>query len=217
MPLGSIRIAGGSGRVRVRAVPDVDEVSVDGAAATVDGTELTVDAGSSRVEVRMPEGMDLVVGTSSGIVEVLGRVGSVAIVTNSGKVSVDEAATVDIRTSSGKVDVGEVSGDCRIVGGSGRVEVARCGAAHVTTRSGRIVLREVHGRAHAHCASGKIELTMATPEDVDAETVSGKISINMPHGTNVRIDTPTSASVAASGEHDCVVVARSGTGRVVVR
>ena len=216
-PIEVIRVAGGSGTVRVRAIPDLDTVTVEGARLVIDGSEATVEAGSSRVAMRVPEGVDLVLGTSSGRVEVIGRVGSVAIVTSSGKVSVDDAAAVDIRTSSGRVDVGAVSGDCRIVGGSGRVDVRRCGSAHVTTKSGRINLRDVHGLSQAHCASGRIELTMATANDVDAETVSGRITVSMPEGANVRVDTPTRASVAASGEHDCVVTARSGSGRVVVR
>jgi DUF4097 and DUF4098 domain-containing protein YvlB len=217
VPIELIRIAGGSGAVRVRAIADLDTVSITGATAAVDGAELTIEGGSTRAEVRMPPGLDLVVGTSSGRVEVLGRAGSVAVVTRSGKVSVDEAAAVDIRTSSGRVEVGTVAGDCRIVGGSGRVEIGRCGSAHVTTDSGRITLREAHGPAHAHCASGRIELEMASANDVEAETVSGRITITMPAGANVRIDTPTSATVVVDGEPDCVVTARSGSGRVVVK
>lgn len=216
VPLASVRVATGSGAVRVRAIADLDTVSVTGATVAIEGDEMTVDGGSRRAELRVPAGMDLVIGTSSGSVEVLGRAGAVAIVTASGRVRVDEAASVDIRTSSGKVAVGSVAGECRIVGASGRVDVGRCASGHVTTRSGRITLREVHGPANAHCTSGRIDLTMATPSDVDAETVSGRINIAMPAGARVRIDTPTSATIAVDGEHDCVVTARSGSGRVVV-
>jgi DUF4097 and DUF4098 domain-containing protein YvlB len=216
MPLTVVRVATGSGSVRVRAIDDLDTVSVSGAAAQVDGDAMTVDAGSSRAELRVPAGIDVVIGTSSGRVEVLGRVGSAAVVTSSGRVHVDEAGSVDIRTRSGKVTVGAVTGECRIVGGSGRVDVGRCGAAHVTTASGRIDLRAVHGTAHAHCASGTIDVKMATAHDVDAETVSGKIRISMPAGTNVRVDTPSSATVGVGGGEECRVVARSGSGRVVV-
>lgn len=217
VPLETIRIAGGSGRVRVRAVADLGEVSVDGAAADVDGAEMTIDGGSSTVELRVPEGIDLVIGTSSGRVETFGRLGSVAVVTNSGKVSIDEAEVVDIRVDSAKVEVAVVTGDCRVVGGSGQVTIGRCGSAHIATRSGRITMRAVHGRAQVHASSGKIDVTMATPSDVDAETVSGRITITMPAAARVRVETPTSATVAVDGEHDCVVTARSGSGRVVVK
>ena len=138
------------------------------------------------------------------------------MVTSSGKVLVDEATAVDIRTRSGKVEIDSVAGECRIIGGSGAVTVGRCGPAHVTTNSGRITLRDANGAVSAHCASGRIDITMGTASDVDAETVSGRISIAMPAGTKVRVDTPNSAVVAANGECDCVVTARSGSGRVVV-
>jgi hypothetical protein len=120
VPLESIRIAGGSGRVRVRAIADLDEVSIDGAAVVVDGTEVTVDGGSSRVEVRMPEGLDLVIGTSSGRVDMIGRAGTVAVVTKSGRVSIDEAEAVDVRAGSARVDIGDVVGECRVVGAVAR-------------------------------------------------------------------------------------------------
>jgi DUF4097 and DUF4098 domain-containing protein YvlB len=212
-----VRVTTSSGSVVVYADAAADAVTARGAAADVDGDRVTIEGGSSKAEVRVPEGMDLVIGTSSGRVEVRGAAGSVAVVTRSGKVVVEAATSVDIRSSSGRIDVESVDGECRIIGGSGRVTVDRCGSAHVTTGSGRIVLRHVHGRAHAHCSSGRIDLTMATASDVDAETVSGRISIAMPAGARVRIDAPTSATIATDAEHDCVVTARSGSGRVVVR
>jgi DUF4097 and DUF4098 domain-containing protein YvlB len=216
VPLQLLRVAGGSGSIRVQAIDGLEAVTVTGAATEVDGAEMTVDSGHRRADVRVPAGLDLVLGTSSGRVEVLGRVGSVAIVTASGSIRIEEATSADVRTSSGKVEIGAVQEECRVVGVSGRIDVGRCGAAHVTTKSGRITLREVHGPAHAHCVSGRIRLTMATAGDVDAETVSGRITIAMPAGANVRIETPTATTVPVGGEHECVVRARSGSGRVIV-
>jgi DUF4097 and DUF4098 domain-containing protein YvlB len=212
-----VRVTTTSGAVIVRSEPGLDGVISLGAPVEVDGATVTIDGGSTRAELRVPEGMDLVIGTSSGKVDVRGTVGSVAVVTTSGKVSVDSASSVDIRTASGKVDVDMVAGECRVVGGSGRVTIGCCGPAHVTTASGRITLGEVHGATHTHCASGRIDVTMATANDVDAETVSGRIVISMPAEVKVRLDTPSKAAVDVAGEYDCVVTARSGSGRVVVR
>jgi DUF4097 and DUF4098 domain-containing protein YvlB len=217
VPLELLRVASASGAVRVHAEAGLDEVLVNGAPIVVEGSGATVDGRSSKLTVRVPEGLDLVIGTSSGRVEVHGRVGAVAVVTTSGKVAVDEAASVDIRTASGRVDVNASAGECRILGGSGRVTVGRCGPAHVTTDSGRITLRDVRGEVRAHCASGRIDIEMTTASDVDAETVSGRISIEMPAGAHVRVDTPSHATDDDRGEHDCVVTARSGSGRVAVR
>ncbi len=212
-----VRVTTTSGAVIVRSEPGLDAVIAAGSPVEVDGSTLTIDGGSTKTELRVPEGTDLVIGTSSGKVAVRGTVGSVAVVTISGKVSVDRAASVDIRTDSGKVHVDVVTDECRVVGGSGRVTVGRCGSAHVTTVSGRITLDDVHGPTRTHCSSGRIDVTMATADDVDAETVSGRIVISMPAEATVRLDTPSNATVQASGDHDCVVTARSGSGRVVVR
>jgi DUF4097 and DUF4098 domain-containing protein YvlB len=212
-----VRITTTSGAVIVRSEPGLGAVIAAGSPAAVDGATVTIDGGSRKTELRVPEGIDLVIGTSSGKVEVRGTAGSVAVVSTSGKVSVDSATSVDIRTASGKVDVDVVSGECRVIGGSGRVTVGCCGSAHVTTASGRITLSEVRGATHTHCSSGRIDVTMATASDVDAETVSGRIEISMPPDANVRLDTPSTAAIDVSGEHDCVVTARSGSGRVVVR
>jgi DUF4097 and DUF4098 domain-containing protein YvlB len=160
--------------------------------------------------------MDLVIGTSSGRVRVAGSVGSVAVVTTSGKVQIDDAASLDVRTSSGRVTVANSRGEARVISRSGDVEIDHSGVADVTTTSGRIVLHDVAGTARAHCASGKVDITMAGAHDVEAETVSGRISILLPAGTRARIDTPSAGSVDAEVDHDCVVTARSGSGRVDV-
>ena len=75
-----------------------------------DVSPFTVETSSSAVEVRVPEGTDLVIGTTSGKVTVEGRVGAVAVVTSSGRVSIDHARSVDARTKSGRVHVGYAEG-----------------------------------------------------------------------------------------------------------
>ncbi len=212
-----IRVATTSGSVIVRSEPGLGAVISAGSPVEVDGPTVTIDGGSTKTELRVPEGIDLVIGTLSGKVDVRSSVGSIAVVTTSGKVSVERAASVDIRTASGRVEVDVVTDECRIISGSGRVTVGRCGPAHVTTASGRITLGEVHGAIHTHCSSGRIDVTMATASDVHAETVSGRIMISMPADAKVRLDTPSTAAVDVSAAHDCVVTARSGSGRVVVR
>jgi DUF4097 and DUF4098 domain-containing protein YvlB len=104
----------------------------------------------------------------------------------------------------------------RVVSTSGRIDIERSGGADVTTTSGRIALGDVTGPVRAHCASGRIQIHMAEPHDVDAETVSGRIDISLPAGTRARIDTPGAGAVSTAADDDCVVVARSGSGRIVV-
>jgi len=176
----------------------------------------TIDGGSSRVRVLVPEGTDLVVGATSGRVTIEGRVGAVSAMTTSGKVSIADAESVDVRSRSGRIEVKRTAGTCRAIATSGRVEVGRCGDADVTSGSGRISLEDVNGRVRAHCSSGRIEISMGGAHDVDAETVSGRITVSLPAAVRALVvPLPGDAAVGAD-DCDCVVVARSGSGRVDV-
>ena len=212
----TVRVTTTSAAVHVTADAELDSIVAGRVPIAVDQSVATIDSVSTRVDLRVPEGMDLVIGTSSGRVRVAGTVGSVAVVTRSGSVQIDDAASIDVRTKSGRVVVANSRGEARVISASGKVEIDHCGASDVTTTSGRVVLRNVAGTARAHCASGRVDITMADAHDVDAETVSGRISISLPEGTRARIDTPSAGSAAVSGEHDCVVTARSGSGKVDV-
>ena len=142
-----VRITTSSGAVRVTA--EADRTACWSSVAALDVSPFTVDGHSSAVEVRVPEGTDLVIGTTSGRVTVEGRVGAISVLTTSGRISIDQALSVDARTKSGRVHVAYAEGVCRIVSASGRVEVDRCGAADAASRSGQVVLADAHGRAHA--------------------------------------------------------------------
>ncbi len=181
-----------------------------------EGSPTTICGGSSKVEVRVPEGTDLVIGSTSGKVTVEGRVGTVSVLTNSGRISVADAVSVDARSTSGRVEVGRADGVCRVVSTSGKVEVGRCGAADAASGSGRIALDEAHGPVRASCTSGKITVTVAGAHDVDAETVSGRIEVSYPADVQPLVASSAAEVAAATPGHDCTVVARSGSGRVVV-
>jgi len=177
---------------------------------------MTIDGDSSAVEVRVPEGTDLVIGTTSGKVTVEGRVGAVSVLTTSGRISIDQARSLDARTKSGRVDVGHAEGVCRIVSASGRVTVDRCGSADAASGSGRVVLADAHGHVRATSTSGKVSVAVAGAHDVEAETVSGRIEVSYPDGVRPLVVSSDADVAAAIQGHDCTVVARSGSGRVVV-
>ncbi len=211
---GVVRVATGSGAVHVTA--EADRTECWSSVAPLDGLPLTVEADSSKVRVRVPEGTDLVIGATSGRVTVEGRVGAVSVLTTSGRISIDRAASVDARSTSGRVQVGHADGLCRVVSTSGRVEVDRCGTADVACRAGRIVLAEAHGPVRANCTSGKIVVTVAGAHDVEAETVSGRIAISYPADVRPLVVSSGTDGADPTSGHDCTVVARSGSGRVVV-
>lgn len=214
--VGTVRISTSGGSVHVIAERDRHEVtSSTGPIPGGDGP-VTIDGGSSKVVVRVPEGTPLVIGSTSGRVTIDGRVGAVSVVTASGRISVERAASVDARSASGRIEVGRADGECRVVATSGRVDIGSCGRADATSASGRIVVRDAQGPVRANCTSGKIQLVMAGAHDVEAETVSGRIEVSFPEGVHPLIaDSAARDTIERSG-HDCVVVARSGVGRVVV-
>ena len=212
----SVRISSLSNRVQVIG-EDHDDVSVRGdARVTQDGTQTTIDSVQSRLVVSVPAGTDLVIGTESARVDVAGQVGSLAIVTESGRIIVEQAASIDARTKSARVTVGHVDDGCRIRTTSARVQVSGCRDADVATDSGRITLTGVNGAVRAHCVSGRIEIELDSANDIDAETVSGRITVSLPPG--VRAHRPSEQDDAAPAAElcDCTVVAKSVSGRVVV-
>lgn len=213
----AVRISASNGRVELFAKA-TGEFRLKGAADVIDDDgRVTISNVRSRLEVYVPVDTDVVVGTTTGRIQVNGRVGHLAVVTESGRVEVDAAASVDIRTESSRVEVGEVTGVCRIRSTSGKVEVESCGDADIAGRSGRIELLRVDGEVEAHSVSGRIELAMASVHDVHAETVTGRIEVSLPKGT-VAFRPPESArgTLPPPGT-DCTVFAKSTTGRVVVK
>jgi DUF4097 and DUF4098 domain-containing protein YvlB len=211
-----VRISSTNHRVEVTA-EDRDDVAVSGKANVSQGEDgiTTVDDVRSKLHVRIPSGTDVTVGTTSARVEISGRVGAAAVVTQSGRIELDHARSVDARTDSARVEVDRVDEGCRVRTESGKVEVRSCGAADIATSTGRIELGGVDGDVKSHCVSGKIEIAMVGAHDVDAETVSGRIEVSLPAGVRVHRPAGVTASPAVDA-YDCTVNARSVTGRVDV-
>jgi DUF4097 and DUF4098 domain-containing protein YvlB len=212
----TVRISSTSGRLRIVAEGDAPIAFEGRADVAHDDGVVTIDAGSGSLLVTVPEGSDLIVGATSGRVDVTGRAGNVAIVTGSGRVTIDSAGAADVRTGSGRVEIGSVDGECRVRSFSGRVVIRRCGRADVAGGSGQIRLEDVHGQAAAHCVSGRITIALASAADVTAETVSGRIDVSLPHGVRVHRVTSIGDPGLRPPDTDCTVAARSGSGRITI-
>ena len=129
--------------------------------------------------------------------------------------AVERAQSTDVRSNTGRIDIGRSEGLCRVRSESGSISVASCQRANVTTESGRITLQGVQGAVQAHCTSGRIDIEMATANDIEAETVTGRIAISLPKGVRA-FRTEATAGQATPDGADCAVFARSVTGRVDV-
>ena len=185
----SVRVSSRSGRIDVVAEPregvaaykSGEEVTVDD-----DGT-ITVSSRSSSLVVRVPEGTDVVAGTISGRITLVGRFGKVAANTVSARISVDTAEQVDARSISGGVKVDSCSGEVRVDAVSGRATVGSAGSVLLSTTSGRVEVGEVRGKVRARGVSGRIAITVTErPLDVKVETVSGRIRLTAPSGATPR-------------------------------
>src|SRR4051794_23584948 len=126
-----IRIAAGSGSINVTAEArgDVDAGS-GGLVEREDGVVKVVGhRNSTTLNVRCPEGADVVIGTRSGSITLTGQFGAVRAQTMSGKIDVHDAATsADIRTMSGSIHVGQCTGMCRAKTKSGHAHIESAGA-----------------------------------------------------------------------------------------
>ena len=135
--------------------------------------------GSKRIDLVVPSGSHLSVGTASGSIELSGSFASARIVTGSGRVEVDDVTDLDVRTASGRVEVRRCDGDCRIVTKSGRVEVGHARSVDISTVSGRVEAGVVD-RAAVTTVSATVAVgaTAAEPE-LRIRTVSGKVDVEV--------------------------------------
>lgn len=182
-----LRISNGSGRVDVIAEDRPGVVVERGtqAAGTDDRVlEIQPDRASQPVVVRCPIGTDVMVGTTSGAVELEGRLGSVSVTSASGKIRVAAAADADLRTKSGKVEIDECSGHCRVSTKNGAVQVGAANEADIATVSGAVRIGPVAGTVDVRTVSGKVVLFSSGGGPIGARTLSGSVTIHLPPGVH---------------------------------
>lgn len=212
----TVRIASTSGRLRIDAQPDAD-ISVSGdAEITSAGAVVTIEGDTGGLKVVVPEGVDVVVGSESGRIQVTGRLGHVAITSGSGRVELAHAGTADVRSESGRIQIGTVDAECRADSTTARVTIDHCGHADVSSESGRVSVADVDGTALVHCVSGRIDIGVSRAADVEAETVSGRIKVSFPADVRVHRASSLGSAEGRPADTDCTVATRSCTGRITV-
>ena len=213
-----VRITSRSGRVRV-----IGEARVD---VTADGDPIgepdprEVHSGSKKLEVRVPVGTDLVVGTSSANVELRGDLGHVGITTVSGNITAEQVASIDARTKSGRVEVGTSPGTVRVKTTSSSIRVDHAaGEVRVASVSGKVQIKSAHALASVRTVSGTIELALRAGGSTLVETVSGTVRITVPAGVHpaTRLKTISGKRrVDCAAGDDVSIMARSISGDLLV-
>jgi DUF4097 and DUF4098 domain-containing protein YvlB len=218
-----IRISANSGSITVMGETRADVIA--DAAATVeqvsDGSvEVVPPNSSTSVRVHCPEGCDVVVGTRSGSVTLLGRLGAVRATTVSGSIKAEEVTSADLRAMSGSIAVGSCEGICRVQTKSGSVRVGAAGAAEVMIGSGSVEVDHVDGALLVRAISGSVHVGTGGRERVEVETMSGSITVSLPPDCHPDVRARSMSSrprVEPLAGADCEVVVRTLSGKIVVR
>jgi DUF4097 and DUF4098 domain-containing protein YvlB len=220
-PARELRIAGGTGSIRVRATGRSDLLVKKGELHGLDDPDgpLTVSSRTGRIDVEVPEETDLVIGTGSGSVEVKGRAGRVAVTAGSGSVTIGRAAEVDVRADRGAVSITSCAGECRVTATSGRATIRSTGTADVSATSGRLTIDKAHGAVRAKTVSGRLTIGLATPGDVHAESVAGQIVVKVPsriRPTVILRSEWNKVDILVPEGDDCTISVESVRGRLIV-
>jgi hypothetical protein len=189
----TVRIPGG------RTLPDRVILETTDGGVTIreeerPGLTLGVARGTVRIEVGLPAEADVAVDTANGWIDGVGLRGPQRYRTASGDIRLREAGgRVDVNAVSGDVtlelaaatDLGirTVSGDMSVVGGS-------LGALRLNTTSGDVRLESpLTSRTgnSIETLSGGVSLLATAGLRVDARTISGDLSSDVPHRTEGRM------------------------------
>jgi len=160
--------------------------------------EFSFGGGRLNVTAHVPHGIEVRLGTAAADMTVRGRVGALEAKSASGDVFVigEVEREAVLKTVSGDVILGEVGGELRVQSVSGDVTTAGVGGSVVTKSvSGDVRIGSVReGHASLQSVSGDIEVGVApgTSIDVDAGSVSGELSSEVPlAGAPEAADGPT--------------------------
>ncbi|MBI5089410.1 MAG: DUF4097 family beta strand repeat protein [Actinobacteria bacterium] len=214
-----IRVTVRSVRVEVRAVPGA-ELSVEGGhVRRHDDGSYDITADRSHVSIVCAAGSSVTISTASGPVETEGPLGSVHVVTASGRVEVARADELEVRTVSARVEVGDCRGACRVTSKSGRIEVGTAGSVDLASTSGNVTVGRAD-LASVRTVSSRIEIGASAAARVSAHSISGRVEVRLLGTSPARLDLRSvSGGIerrVPEGEGGAHVEASSTSGAVVV-
>lgn len=173
-----LKVLSVSAKVRVIA-EDRSDVEIDPPDRRIETSDdrrvIETKSKSTNLEIRIPTGMNVSVGSVSGHVELIGRFGSVKASSVSGHVTIgDTNGDADIRSISGHIEVGDCGGCCR-----------------ANTKSGHILASHVMHELMGNTMSGNVEVGVGGQGDVQVKSISGRITVKVDRGRRPRIKART--------------------------
>jgi DUF4097 and DUF4098 domain-containing protein YvlB len=123
-----------------------------------------------------------------------------------------------MRSMSGKLHIGHCLGRCRMNAVSGAISGHSLDTAYASTISGSIKLGQIMGDVRAKSVSGNIELRALGAGTISVKTVSGKVHIELPPGSEPQTVFKTRGRVTCDFPrgHDCRIEAASLSGSIEV-
>jgi len=225
LPVGvTLRLQSRSGRVNVIAEAREDvQAETDSVETRIEdnGSALLVRSsrgGSKTLTVRCPVDTDVSVGTQSASVRLEGKFGNVSVTTMSGDIEIDDSEDLDARSMSGKLTINRCRGRCRLNAVSGKIHGADVDTAYVSSVSGSISFDRVIGDIRAKTVSGSIDLSALGDGAIAVKTISGKVRITLPPGTEPQTSFKTRGHIRCDfpSGRDCRIEAQSLSGSIEV-
>ena len=180
------------------------------------------------VEVTVPAGTAMRIGSQGSDVVVNGRSGSVEVASGSASVLLDDVdGDLRLRYGSGPAMVRRVSGSAEIKCGSGKFNVGEVGGGiDAACGSGTLLVGVAHGSVRMRTGSGRASID-AAEGDVELVSGSGDLSIGLRPGHSARLDVLTASGrlhselpvddVPPSGADPTSIRARTASGNVHLR
>ena len=196
----SVKVGIRSGLVRIETgEPGVVRVVVDtrdpGFEVTQRGDVIHASSdkgGRADVIVHAPPLTDVEVATASADVNLVVGVRRLEVATASGDVTFDTADRLQMKSASGAVRGNQVTGEARCVTASGDIRIGTVGErADLSTASGDITIDQCRGSLSIATLSGDIRVGRHTGPDLNAKSMSGGVRIGIPARTRLDLDANT--------------------------
>ncbi|HEY2043847.1 MAG TPA: DUF4097 family beta strand repeat-containing protein [Jatrophihabitans sp.] len=180
------------------------------------------------VEIVVPTGSSLKLGTFAGQISTYGRSGSVEIGTGATTIKLDQIdGDLKLRYGAGPSQVHRVSGSAQLKAGSGDLTIAEIdGDLDAAFGSGSLDLGTARGAIKLRAGTGSTTVARAQA-DIDVVTGSGDLTVGLLTGYQARLDVVTGAGrlhtempveqEPGKALGSLTIRARTGSGDVLIR
>jgi DUF4097 and DUF4098 domain-containing protein YvlB len=146
-------------------------------------------SGRTYVSVNVPPMADLEIETSSGDITVTTPVALLDGSTASGNIDFDSTERLRAQTASGRIRGNRVDGEASCVTASGSIKITQLmDQADLSTGSGDVTITECAGIIHCATRSGSVRIERLTAPTAKIKSMSGRVKLGIPPRTRLDLD-----------------------------